>query len=247
MNENNNLNTNNDEVNSNLEVKEEIVVPIHDVKIEDKSNDLNNDDFVPIKSTKNSKLSTILLVLLFLFLFTFVMALPEITTFINNLKADRKISEIQKETKSDEKQQQEQIIQKPLENNKEELKELICTLNNNENQDYNLVQIQKFYYNSNYQVSSSKNIYQYTFNTIDDYYNQLKIQCDEDSLKYISHDGYTIFCSYGDTNIQMGYEFDLKTFTPIVDENTNIQANANFNENVNNIKNNLISQGYTCE
>ena len=75
----------------------------------------------------------------------------------------------------------------------------------------------------------------------------MKIKCDEDSLKYLTHDGYTMSCSYGDNNIEIDYEFDLKTFTPIIDENSNIQANASFKEDINTRKNNLISQGYTCE
>ena len=53
-------------------------------------------------------------------------------------------------------------------------------------------------------------------------------------------------CSYGDTNITISHEFDLKTYTPIIDGTTNIQANAKYNQDINSIKSDLVSKGYTC-
>ena len=38
----------------------------------------------------------------------------------------------------------------------------------------------------------------------------------------------------------------LKTYTPIIDGTTNIQANAKYNQDINSIKSDLVSKGYTC-
>ena len=54
-------------------------------------------------------------------------------------------------------------------------------------------------------------------------------------------------CIYGDMNIEIGHEFDLDTFDPIVDGDTNIQANASFKQDINTVKDSLINLGYSCE
>lgn len=233
------------------------VTPMNEVQIEGEvstpkmnSNETvtSNQNQMSNEPPKNSKLSTFLLILLFAFLFAFVMGMPYINNFIREFKSDTGLSEIEKQAQEEEKKQQQQENQPPVEKpNEEETFELNCTLNNTTDYNYNLVQIQKFYYNSNNQVMSSKNIYQYTFTVVDDFYNQLKTQCDEDSLKYITRDGYTVACSYGDTNIEINHEFDLETFKPIIEGDINIQANASFKQDIGIIKSNLVQLGYICE
>ena len=201
------------------------------------------------KPPKNSKLSTILLIVFFLFLFAFIMGMPYIRSFIQELKADTGLSEIEKEAQEEEeKQQQEEENQKPTPTPEDEkTTELTCTSASSTAGNYTLVEVQKFYYNSKNQVLSSKMISQYSFTTADMTYLNLKQQCDEDSLKYLTHEGYTMACSYGENNIEISHEFDLETFTPIVDGATNIQANATYQQDIETIKADLASKGYTCQ
>ena len=163
MNENNNLNINNDQVqNINTHVvNQDInnVIAINEVKIESDTVIPEVSNEIPTVSNnneppKNSKVSTILLVLLFIFLFGFVMGMPYINEFINNLKNDNSLSEIEQEAiREEEKQQQEQQNQKPVEvPEKEKTTLLTCTINSASNNEYSLVQIQKFNYNSNNQI-----------------------------------------------------------------------------------------------
>lgn len=257
----NNINDVNQSVNNTIP-------PINEVKIEEEKgetvvlNDNQNQNgqvtVSPVGNTgnqnsneppKNSNVSTILLILLFIFLFAYIMGMPYINQFIQDLTSDTGLSKIEQEAKKEEeKQKQEEEQNKPTPTpDDEKTKELVCTSTANTNGNYTLVQIQKFYYNSKNKILSSKLISQYSFNIIDDSYNSLKLQCDNDSLKYLTHEGYTMACSYGENNIEISHEFDLKTFTPIVDGMTNIQANATYQQDLNTVKNNLISQGYTCE
>ncbi len=201
------------------------------------------------KPPKNSKISTILLIFLFLFLFAFIMGMPYIRSFIQELKADTGLSEIEKEAQEEEKkQQQEEENQKPTPTPEDEkTTELTCTSSSSTVGNYTLVEVQKFYYNSKNQVLSSKMISQYSFTSVDTTYLTLKQQCDEDSLKYLTHEGYTMACSYGENNIEISHEFDLESFTPIVDGTTNIQANATYQQDIEAIKADLASKGYTCQ
>lgn len=198
---------------------------------------------------KNSKVSTILLILLFVFLFSFIMGMPYIREFMNNLKDDTGLSEIEQAAREEEKkQQQEEESKKPTPTPEDEkTTELVCTSVSSVVGNYTLVETQKFYYNSKNKILSSKFISNYSFATTDDTYNSLVQRCDEDSLKYLTHDGYTMACSYGDSNIEISHEFDLKTFKSIVEGTTNIQANATYQQDLSEIKANLISEGYTCE
>ena len=238
------------------------VPPIAEVKVEANNTVITDDNLSQNNTTslennsknsseppKNNKVSTILLILLFIFLFGFVMGMPYIREYVQNIKSDTGLSEIEKDAKKEEeKQQQQQQSQKPTPTPEDEkTKELVCTSNSNSFENYTLVEIQKFYYNSKNQILNSKKISQYNFTTIDEAYTSLKKQCDEDSLKYLTHKGYTMACSYGETNIEISHEFDLETFTPIVDGATNIQANATYQQSLDTIKDNLISQGYTCK
>ncbi len=236
------------------------VPPINDVKIESSNATTNiensnietasvsnasNDN----KPPKNNKISTILLILLFIFLFAFVMGMPNIREFVQKLKSDTGLSEIEQEAKQEEdRQKQEQESKKPTSTPEEEkTTELTCTSSSQTIGNYTLVETQTFSYNNKNQILNSKIIAHYTFAVVDDNYTILKQQCDENSLKYLTHKGYTMACSYGDANIEISHEFDLKTFTPIVEGTTNIQANATYQQDINTIKETLIAQGYTCQ
>lgn len=198
---------------------------------------------------KHSNVSTVLVILLFLFLFAFIMGMPYISEFMNNLKDDTGLSEIEKEAREEEeRQQKEEESKKPTPTPEEDkTTELVCTSASNTVGNYTLVETQKFYYNSKNKILSSKIISNYSFTVSDETYNILIQRCDEDSLKYLTHNGYTMACSYGDSNIEISHEFDLKTFKPIVEGTTNIQANATYQQDLSEIKANLISQGYTCQ
>ena len=47
-------------------------------------------------------------------------------------------------------------------------------------------------------------------------------------------------------NILLNYDFDLETFKTITDESVTIQANANYKQKIDDVKNNLVTKGYTC-
>jgi len=223
---------------------EKEVTPINEVKIEEDnsvSNQLSND-----KTSKNSKFSTVMLILFFIVMFVYIMGMPYINEFINNLMKDDGLSQIELDAIEEEKRQ-EQENKKPVTPEVVEKKELICTLNNTLNPNYTLVEVQKLYYNNNKQILNSSYSYQYTFVSIDEDYNSLKTKCDEDSLKYVTHEGYTMSCSYDDVNIEISHEFDLETFEPIVDGENNIEANVSYKDNIETVKNTLVSQGYTCQ
>lgn len=198
---------------------------------------------------KNNKVSTILLILLFVFLFAFIMGMPYIKEFIHEFKADTGLSEIEKKAKEEEeKQRQEEESQRPTPTPEDEkTTELTCTSPEDIVGNATVVEIHQFYYNSKKQILSSKEVSQYRFTVADTAYLTLKQECDQNSLKYLTHEGYTMSCNYGDTNIEISHEFDLKTFTPIVDGTTNIQANATYQQNIDKVKEELIGKGYTCK
>lgn len=240
------------------------VPPIAEVKVEAASDtNVVQPTEVPVNSTtvggdsgqpsseppKNSKVSTVLLILLFVFLFAFVMGMPYIREFMNNLKDDTGLSEIEQAAREEEeRQKQEEESKKPTPTpDDEKTTELVCTSTSNVVENYTLIETQKFYYNSKNKILSSKLISNYSFTITDDTYNSLVTRCDEDSLKYLTHSGYTMACSYGDSKIEISHEFDLKTFKPIIEGTTNIQANASYQQDLSEIKANLLSQGYICE
>lgn len=209
---------------------------------------VDNQNNNSVGETKSSKFSTVMLILLFIFLFGYVMFMPEINDYISSFNKEEGLSQIELDAIEEEKkQQQAEQNKKPVKPEVIETKELVCTLTNPLNGNYTLVEVQKLYYDNNNQVLNSSYSYQYKFNSFDEYYNSLKNKCNQDSLKYITHPGYTMACSYDDINIEISHEFDLEIFEPIVDGTTNIQANATYKENINTIKNTLISKGYTCQ
>lgn len=250
----------NTQVQNTTQVVPPNVVPMQEVKVTEEVLD------VPVQNTtlannnvtnptpvapppKNNKASTFLLVLLFLFFFVLVMGMPYIQDFVKNLKEDTGLSEIEKKAKEEEqKQQEQQNTNRPTSTPETEMnKQMTCTSPSNTVGNYSIVRIEKFSYNNQNQILNSSSISQYTFSTPDDDYQTLKKQCDENSLKYVEHPGYTMECSYNDVNVEISHTFDLELFTPIIDGTTNIQANANYKQDITMIKNNLIAQGYTCE
>ena len=243
-----NENQNNNELNNNIDSINQVVTPIEEVKIEQEKTAMPSNDNSPNNNKKNSNKSMIIVFLLFGFFFAYIMCMPYIRSFIQEMKADTGLSEIEKEAQDiqDQLDKEEQENKNPI-GEEEKLKEITCTSKVNDYSTYNMVQIQKFAYNSKNEIITSENTYKYTFSVIDDNYNLLKKECDENSLKYLTHEGYSMACSYNDTNIEINHEFDLEIFTPIVDGTTNIKANATYKNDINTLKSNLVNQGYTCE
>lgn len=260
-----NTGSNNNILNNNSQQRQ-IITPINEVTINQPDNVIENSNGMqdkisseksviisqnkegkPLvnKPPKKNNISTILLITLFIFLFAFIMGMPYINSFIKELNGNG-LSKIEKEAKQEEerqKQEEEKKKQPPVEDKKQ--KELICTSPESTTENFTLIQIQKFYYNSKNQVMSSKNISRYRFTIEDDTYLNLKQQCDEKSLKYLNHEGYTIACSYGESNIEISHEFNLDKFKPIEDDN--IQVNATYQQDINTIKAKLIEEGYICQ
>ena len=148
----------------------------------------------------------------------------------------------------EEKQRQEEESKKPTPTPEDEkTTELTCTSPENIVGNATVVEIHHFYYNSKKQILSSKKVSQYRFTVADTNYLTLKQECDQNSLKYLTHEGYTMSCNYGDTNIEISHEFDLKTFTPIIDGTTNIQANATYKQKIDLVKEDFVGRGYTCK
>lgn len=246
MNENNNLTNETNNVTPIEEVKVETSSEINEPVITNTEVQNPTPESEPPKS---SKASTVLLVLLFIFLFAFIIGMPYIREYLIELKGESGLSEIEKEAIEEEKrQEQEANNNKPTPTPEvEELKELVCTLPASTVGNYTLVKTETFQYNSKNQVVSSKSGSNYTFTSVDTTYDNLKKQCDEYGLKYLTHEGFGIACSYDESNIEIAYEFDLETFKTITDGTTNIQANATYKDNIETIKSTLINNGYSCQ
>lgn len=253
MNQNENINSQNTDNNVQSPTNNQTLVnetikdptPISEVRVEESS---VQQDIQPRQPAKNNKVSTILVILLFIFLFAFIMGMPYINDFINNLKSESGLSEIEKQAKNEEKKQQQENNKNNQSTNQEEkLAELICTLSENSNTNYQLNTTQKFNYNKTNQVINSSITSEYLFTTTDNTYLELKNKCDQDSLKYINREGYTMACSYSDKTIEISDTFELETFKTIIDGTTTIKANATYKQDIATIKSDLTSQGYTCK
>lgn len=254
-NANQNVNVNpiineNQQVNTNA--TSGVVPPIQEVKIEKQEETSSiSEGNQPITTTNNNSSgnnkSTLIVILLFGFFFIYIMGMPYIRKFIQDMKVDTGLSEIEKEAQEiqDKLDKEKEEAEKPQE--VEKLTEITCISGVKETPSYNLTQTQKFSYNSKNEIVISENIYNYVFTIIDDNYNSLKKECDDNSLKYLTHDGYSMACNYNDTNIVISHEFDLEIFKPIVDGTTNIQATTKYKQNINTVKNNLTKEGYTCK
>lgn len=221
-------------------------VPINniDVKVESNTETSQNSN----SQNSNNSVSIILLILLFIFLFSFIFGMPYINEFINNIKNKSGLSTIEQEAKKEEQRQQEEEKKNNSSNKTtEQLTQLTCTLSDTSNQNYSLISIQQFDYNSKNEIITSSIKLEYTFKTVDETYNNLKTKCDRDSLKYIGREGYTMACNYNDNSIEISDTFNLETFKTINDGTTVIQANTTYKQNVKTIKTNLINEGYTCK
>ena len=222
----------------NTEAKGELVTPVAEVEI------------IQEKEEKKSNLSTILLILLFGGLFIYIMGMPYINTFISDLTRDNGLSQIEKDAKlEEEKQNQNKHENSTPVVDKEEVKltEVICTSGVNNLENYQLVETQKFEINNNNQIINSSTTSNYTFTAINDFYNSLKKECEEDSLKYVNYDGYSRSCSFDNSSVIVSHLFELEIFKPITGDNINIGANATYKQNIDEVKNILISKGYTCQ
>ena len=240
-------------INNNQIQGQTIVEPNQQIQITPKdpenSNQIIADNSTPKKTKKKVNKSTILLILLFIFLFGFVMFMPNINDFIDKLRKDVGLSEIEKQAKEIE-EQQNAASKKNTEttNTKEEkTSTLKCTSLTEALGNYERTTVEEFEYNKNNQVISSKKIITYTFTTVDSTYEQLKVQCEDKSLKYLGRDGYSMICSSNDTEVTMGDEFDLEIYKVIYDGDTQIEANATYKEDISAVSKRLKDKGYTCE
>ena len=188
-----------------------------------------------------------LVLLFFIFVFAFVMGMPYINDYLDSLKKEVGMSDIERRAKEieDEQKKKEEENKTPVV--QEELKILTCKSQPQQTLEYKKEIEEVFNYNSKNQVikSSIKTIY--TFETANDSYNSLKTQCDEKGLKYIDKDGFESACSYSDTEVVIENTFDLELFKPIQDGANTIKANAEYQEKLDTVKNDLVAQGYICE
>ena len=224
---------NNEEMNINQEKKEEVSTATNSVK----------------PNKKKTDIKSILLVILFLFLFAFVMGMPYINEWIDNIKKDTGLSEIERKAKEIEKEQQKQNSKTTEQEDakKETLTTLTCTSSLVTYDNYSAVVVEKFIYDSKGLVVESSKATTYNFTALNDKYTELKNQCDQNSLKYVEKKGYEIACSYNDTQVIIEDKFDLATFTTINDGMTKIEANASYKDKIDTIKKKQETLGYTCE
>ncbi len=188
-----------------------------------------------------------LVLVFFIFVFAFVMGMPYINEYLDSLKKEVGMSDIERRAKEieDEQKKAEEEKNKPVV--QEKLKTLTCKSTSQATTEYTKVIEETFNYNSKNQVIKSSIKTTYTFEAINDSYNSLKTQCDEKGLKFIDKDGFESACSYSDTEVVIENTFDLEIFKPIQDGTTTISANAEYQAKLDTVKNNLVAQGYTCE
>ena len=208
----------------------------------------NYEEKVEAKPKKKKDIRMILLVLLFVFLFLFIMFMPQIQDAINSIKKETGLSEIEKQAKEIEKEQNKANgVVSQEEESKEQYLKLTCTSTTTALEDYDRTVVETFEYNSKKEVMASAKKVTYTFITANESYENLKTQCNENSLKYVSKKGYEIACSYNDTQVVIEDKFDLKNFSTIKDGTTIIAANAKYKDKIDTIKTKLEALDYTCE
>jgi len=209
---------------------------------------VSNQTVEPVKQKSKKDVRTILLFLLFIFLFAFIMFMPQINDLLNNIKKDTGLSEIERKAKEIEQAQNGgSTTAEDGTTVKEKLSTLTCTSTTVALDDYDRTVVEIFEYNSNKEVVSSTKTITYTFTSANETYENLKTQCNENSLKYIDKSGYEVACSYNDVEVVMSDKFDLSTFSTITDGTTTIEANAKYKENISSVQTRLESLGYTCE
>ncbi len=203
------------------------------------------------KVKKKKDVKSILLVLLFIFLFAFIMGMPYINEFLDTLKKDAGLSEIEKRARAIEKEQQKQNPKAKVTDDgevvKDKLTTLTCTSATSALENYSITVVETFEYNSKGQVLESSKTTTYKFTTQTEKFNSLKTECNENALKYVEKKGYEVACSYNDTEVETKDKFDLSTFTTINDGMTTIEANAKYLEKIDNVKKRMTAANYTCE
>ena len=234
------------------------IIPVENVEVEEEKETYKKSslrDYVPKEvDPKVRKRNNILITLLFIFLFVFVMVIPYINDYLEGLNKKDELSEIEKRAREIEQEQNKKQEEEKKEKEKQiqeeaSLKKMTCTLvvPASETATYSKTTVQTFEYNTSNQVVTSGIKNTYTFTTPDANYTALTQKCDADSLKYLDKEGYTMSCNYTELEVSIGNEFDLEKFSPINDGATIITSNATLNEDVNALKQRLITSGYTCE
>ena len=203
------------------------------------------------KVKRKKDVKSILLVLLFIFLFAFIMGMPYINEFLDTLKKDAGLSEIEKRARTIEKEQQKQNPKAKVTDDgevvKDKLTTLTCTSETTALENYSITVVETFEYNSKGQVLESSKTTTYKFTTQTEKFNSLKTECNENALKYVEKKGYEVACSYNDTEVETKDKFDLSTFTTINDGMTTIEANAKYLEKIDTVKKRMAAANYTCE
>ena len=200
------------------------------------------------KPKKKMETRTILLILLFVLLFAFIMFMPQIQDAINSIKKNTGMSEIERKAKEIEKKQNEENNTPSADDSKkEQYSKLTCTSTTTALEDYDRTVVETFEYNTKKEIMASSKKITYTFVAANASYENLKTQCNENSLKYVDKKGYEIACNYNETEVVMEDKFDLAVFSTIKDGTTIISANAKYKDKIDNIKTRLEALDYTCE
>ena len=208
----------------------------------------NQSSTIPTAPKKKKDIRIILLILLFVLLFAFVMFMPQIQDAIKGLKKDVGLSEIERQAKEIEKEQNKGNSTPSTEENKnEQYSKLTCTSTTTALESYDRIVVETFDYNTKKEVMKSSKKITYIFLTANDNYENLKTQCNENSLKYVDKKGYETACSYNDNEVVMEDKFNLSVFSTIKDGTTIIDANAKYKEKIDTVKARLESLDYTCE
>ena len=215
-----------------------------------------------------SKLSTVLVIILFIALFVFVFEMPKINEWLETRNQQKEINTIEQQAKQieeakknaeEQKKAQEQKAKEEKEKKEAELKTLTCTKTVEQKPTttpatdptatpapvatYSKKVEETFNYNGKSLVVSSTSTTTYTFTSQDENYTKIKTNCETDSTKYMEKAGFSMSCMSSDLTVTVGNEFDLSTFKDVDD----LKANAKLNENINDVKTRLTSNGYTCK
>ena len=227
--------TNNNNVEQSIDPK-----PMEEVKIEGNKNDTETKD--------TGKGKRILVLIFFILVFAFVMGMPYINEYLDKFKKEVGLSDIEKQAKQIEKEQE---AKKKSTNTKttdnEKYTTLTCTSGSTSNDNYTKSITQTFEYDSNNQVISSGIKTIYTFTDNNESYNSLKNECDQNGLKYIEKDGFEYACSYSETEVVIENNFYLPSFKTIKDGSKIIAANAEYKAKISDIKTKLTKEGYSCK
>ena len=179
------------------------------------------------------------------------MGMPYVNEWVDSIKKDTGLSEIERKAREIEKEQQKQNPKAKVTDDgevvKDKLTTLTCTSETSTFENYSITVVETFEYNSKGEVLESSKTTTYKFTTQTEKFNNLKTECNENALKYVEKKGYEVACSYNDTEVETKDKFDLSTFTTINDGMTTIEANAKYQEKIDNVKKRMASANYICE